>query len=323
MLSPLRSTLAALCLLLALSTSVAAQNTSSFRVQVTGTGRPILLIPGLASSGDTWTTTVAHLSGRFTCHVLTLAGFAGTPPIDAPLFPTVRRELAEYIREHHLDRPIVIGHTLGGMLAMALAADHPDLVGPLAIVDAMPFLAGPNLQVKTLAEARARAATIDAYMSAMSEQQWDAYATSGASTRSMVTSAMDAETLIMWSVATDRRTLTRALVEAYSVDLREDIAKITSPVLALGTWRGWHDQLAAHTIDVPKEAFIGSFAEQFARLPRLHFALHDTARHFIMWDDPAWFFREIDTFFADPMAATRDRGFPSAPKASARQPGSR
>jgi CheY-like chemotaxis protein len=63
-------------------------------VQVTGTGRPILLIPGLASSGDTWTTTVAHLSGRFICHVLTLAGFAGTPPIDGPLFPTVRRDLA-------------------------------------------------------------------------------------------------------------------------------------------------------------------------------------------------------------------------------------
>jgi pimeloyl-ACP methyl ester carboxylesterase len=52
--------------------------------------------------------------------VPTLAGFAGTPPIDTPLFPTVRRELAEYIREHHLDRPIVIGRSLGGMLAMAL-----------------------------------------------------------------------------------------------------------------------------------------------------------------------------------------------------------
>ena len=77
-----QSTLAALCLLLALATSVAAENTKSFQVQVTGTGRPILLIPGLASSGDTWTTTVAHLGGRFTCHVLTLAGFAGTAPID-------------------------------------------------------------------------------------------------------------------------------------------------------------------------------------------------------------------------------------------------
>jgi pimeloyl-ACP methyl ester carboxylesterase len=304
-----RSTLAALGLLLALATSAAARNTSSFRVEVTGTGRPILLIPGLASSGDTWKTTVAHLSTRFTCHVLTLAGFAGTPPIEGPLFPTVRRDLADYIRQQRLDRPIVIGHSLGGMLAMALATDHPDLVGPLVIVDGMPFLAGPNMQVKSLEEARPIVAKIDAYMSSMTAQQWNAYATSGASTRYMVTSASDAETLVTWSLATDRHTLTRALVEAYSVDLREDIARITSPVLALGTWRGWHDQLAANKIEVPKGAFLASFAEQFAKLPRLHFALHDTARHFIMWDDPTWFFREIDAFLADPIAVTRDRGF--------------
>ena len=191
-----RSTLAALCFLLALATSAAAENARSFQVKVTSSGRPVLLIPGLASSGDTWTTTVAHLGSRCTCHVLTLAGFTGTAPIDGPLFPTVRRELADYIREQRLDRPIVIGHSLGGMLAMALAADHPDLVGPVVLVDAMPFLAGPNLQVKNLEEARPTVAKIEAYMAAKTQQQWDAYATSGASTRYMVTSASDAQTLV-------------------------------------------------------------------------------------------------------------------------------
>src|SRR5690242_5501465 len=71
----------------------------SFRVAVSGRGRPMILIPGLASSGDTWTTTVARLRERYECHVLTLAGFAGVPPIPEPLFATVRSELAAYIRE--------------------------------------------------------------------------------------------------------------------------------------------------------------------------------------------------------------------------------
>ena len=304
-----RSTLAAVCFLLALAASAATENAKSFQVKVTGNGRPLLLIPGLASSGDTWTTTVAHLGSRCTCHVLTLAGFAGTASIDRPLFPTVRRQLADYIRERRLDRPIVIGHSLGGMLAMALAADRPDLVGPLVIVDALPFMAGPNMQVKNVEEARAAVARMEAYMSRLTQKQWDAYAKSGVSTRYMVTSASDADTLVKWSTATDRRTLIRALGEAYRIDLREDIAKITSPVLALGTWRGWHDQLAARKIEIPKEAFLGSFAEQFAKLPQLHFELHDTARHFIMWDDPAWFFAQIDAFLKDPIAVTRNRGF--------------
>jgi N-formylmaleamate deformylase len=308
-----RSTLITLCLLAAATLAVGtADDTRSFRVQVHGTGRPMVLIPGLASSGDTWTTTVAHLGTRCTCHVLTVAGFAGTPPIGGPVFATVRRQLAEYIREQGLDRPVVIGHSLGGMLAMAVAADHPDLVGPLVIVDGMPFLAGPNMQVNNVEEARPAIAKMEAYMSKMTQEEWDAYAKSGASTRYMVTSATDADTLVKWSTATDRHTLIRALADAYGVDLREEIARITSPALVLATWRGWHDQLAANRIEVPKAAFMETFASQFARLPRLHFALHDTARHFIMWDDPEWFFREIDAFLADPVAATRNRGLGGA-----------
>jgi hypothetical protein len=37
--------------------------------------------------------------------------------------------------------------------------------------------------------------------------------------------------------------------------------------------------------------------------------LHDTARHFIMWDDPMWFFSEVDAFITDPAASVRQRGF--------------
>jgi len=302
-----RLTLTALWVLLVTSIA-AADDTRAFRVHVSGTGRPVLLIPGLASSGDTWTTTVAHLNDRCTCHVLTLAGFAGTPPVRGPVFDTVRRQLADYIREQRLDRPVLIGHSLGGMLALALAADHPELIGPLVVVDALPFLAGPNMQVQSAEEAQAKAAAMAAYMSQMTDAQWASYAKSGASSRYMVTSAVDAETLVEWSSATDRQTLTRALTEAYAVDLREDVGRITSPVLVLATWRGWHDQLAANKIEVPKPAFIETFAAQYAKLRSLHFSLHDTSRHFIMWDDPGWFFREVDSFLADPVSATRNRG---------------
>jgi pimeloyl-ACP methyl ester carboxylesterase len=304
-----RSTFTTLYCLLVIASITSADGTRAFRVHVSGAGRPILLIPGLASSGDTWTTTVAHLGDRCTCHVLTLAGFAGTPPVGGPVFDTVRRQLADYIREQRLDRPIVIGHSLGGMLALGLAADHPDLVGPLVIVDALPFLAGPNLQVQSAGEAQAKAAAMEASMSKLTNEQWNRYAKSGASTRYMATSAADAARLIEWSGATDRRTLTRALSEAYAVDLREEVGRITSPVLVLATWRGWHDQLAANKVEVPRASFVETFAAQYARLHSLHFSLHDSSRHFIMWDDSAWFFSEVDSFLADPVSATHTGGF--------------
>ena len=96
-----------------------------------------------------------------------------------------------------------------------------------------------------------------------------------------------------------------------SLDLRDDVARIDTPTLVLGTWIGLHQQLAKYGTDVPRAAFVRTFAAQFARLPRLHFALSDTARHFIMLDDPRWFFGQLDAFLADPAASVRDRGFGS------------
>src|ERR1700735_3866114 len=86
----------------------------SFHVEISGKGKPIILIPGFASSGATWDSTVARYRDRYECHVLTLAGFAGEPRIDAPLLEPVRKDLAAYIREKKMDKPVIVGHSLGG-----------------------------------------------------------------------------------------------------------------------------------------------------------------------------------------------------------------
>jgi N-formylmaleamate deformylase len=287
----------------------AGESPQSFRVQVIGHGRPMILIPGLSSSGDTWQTTVAHYQDQFTCHVLTLAGFAGVPPITQPLLATVRTELATYIRTQRLDRPIVIGHSLGGTLALAVAVDHPDLVGPLVIVDSLPFLAGTTFQVSTLDDARAGIAAMRAYMTTQTVKQYEEGVRSGASTKFMVTSPSALETIKQWGLRSDQRTVADAMADLMSLDLRGDLARITVPTLVLGTWSGLHEQLKMYGNDIPRAKFIEAFATQFATLPRLHFALAETARHFIMFDDPPWFFQQVDAFVADPGLAVRVRGF--------------
>src|SRR4051812_44907803 len=111
-----------------LSTRAAEPSTNlSFVVKVTGKGTPIILIPGLSSSGAVWDGTVAHLKDHYECHVLTLAGFAGQPRIENPFLETVRNDLTAYIRQHKLDHSIIIGHSLGGFLALWLATHDPEL----------------------------------------------------------------------------------------------------------------------------------------------------------------------------------------------------
>jgi N-formylmaleamate deformylase len=287
----------------------ANQNARSFVVKVSGHGQPMILIPGFASSGETWDTTVAHYQNRYTCHVLTLAGFAGVPPIHTPLLSTAVEDLAAYIQQQHLTKPIIVGHSLGGNVAMDLAARHPDLVGPVVIVDSLPFYAGAWFDAKTLEDAKASIAAMHAYMSLQTHEQYVATARSGAATKFMVTDPARWQQIIGWSVATDQATAADTMAELVSQDLRPELSNITSPTLLFGTWIGLKAQLAQGNVAITRASVQETFEQQFANLPHLHFAMTDTARHFIMFDDPNWFFAQLESFLADPIAAVKDRGF--------------
>jgi pimeloyl-ACP methyl ester carboxylesterase len=76
----------------------------------------------------------------------------------------VAEELATYIELQHLEQPIVVGHSLGGNIAIDLASRHPALVGSVVIVDSLPFYAGAWFQAKSLEDARPMIASMHAYM---------------------------------------------------------------------------------------------------------------------------------------------------------------
>jgi pimeloyl-ACP methyl ester carboxylesterase len=275
------------------STALAATATenAAFRVKVTGHGRPLILIPGLSSSGDTWDTTVARYQDRFECHVLTVAGFAGVPRVPAPMLEKVRDGLAAYIRDNRLERPVIVGHSLGGYVALDLAARYPDLPGRIVIVDAYPFFAGIANPKTTLEEARANANSIKQHMGAQTQDQYERYVKSGVGTRDMVEKESDFERILAWGLKSDRTAVADAMAELFSADLREDLARIKCPALVLGAWAGF----AKYTDHARTEA---NLRAQYAKLAGVDIQVTDKAHHFIMWDDPEWMFGCLDAFLA-------------------------
>src|SRR5690606_20337836 len=111
-----------------------------FDAQVVGSGPPLILIPGLATSGEVWGDTVAQLRDRYELHVLTLAGFGGPQSVGAPFLPRVATALTEYADQHRLERPVLIGHSLGGFVALLAASEAPDRFAGVVSVDGLPFL---------------------------------------------------------------------------------------------------------------------------------------------------------------------------------------
>src|SRR6202012_5009843 len=153
------------------------------------------------------------------------------PRIASPMLDTVRDGIAEYIRKNRLERPVIVGHSLGGFLALAVAAKYPDLPGKLGIVDSYPFLPGVWNAGATAADVKQAVAQSRQFYRSQDQDTYERVTKSGVGTRPMVTKDSDLERLIAWGLASDRTAVADAMIELMEGDLREDIARIKSPTL--------------------------------------------------------------------------------------------
>ncbi|MFL6856494.1 MAG: alpha/beta fold hydrolase [Allosphingosinicella sp.] len=133
-----------LFLLLVLLAAPSAAAPTRFSVEIVGTGRDVILIPGLTASKEVWRGTIAAVPG-YRYHLVQVAGFAGTRArgnargeVVAPL----AEEIADYIVAQKLRNPAIVGHSMGGTVATIVAARHPALVGRVMIIDILPQPAG-------------------------------------------------------------------------------------------------------------------------------------------------------------------------------------
>jgi pimeloyl-ACP methyl ester carboxylesterase len=271
----------------AVPTSITAAR--PFVVTVEGHGPPVLLIPGLASSGDVWSGLLAHYRDRYECHVLTLSGFAGVPAVvDSNYLVTMRDAIERYIRERRLKKPIVVGHSLGGFLALSIASHAPSLVGAVINIDGLPFLPAALVPGATVETARPMAEQMRRSYTTMPREQ--AGAMQEASVRTNVRDTSRYELVREWMRTSDPATVSRAMYEMYTTDLRDSLGTITAPVLNLHAWVAYRDH------GTTRERTEAMTAQQYARLAHGTTRISDTAYHFIMYGDLAWMVGEMDRF---------------------------
>lgn len=269
----------------------ASSDTRPFVVERVGSGRPMILIPGLLSGGEVWNGTVERFKGSFEMHVLTLAGFAGVAPLQGDVFlQTERDAIIRYIRERRLEKPVIVGHSLGGFLAFWIAATAPDLVGPVVAVDGVPYL--PTLRDTTMTPAKARpyaeqmramSATLTAEQLAMQTAM-----VLRAQAKDSVHAAMGAR----WGRTSDGATMGRAVAEMMTTDLRQNVASIRSPVLLIAAGDG--------LTEVQRNEVLARYKAQVANIPNHRVIMALNARHFVMLDDPGFLFAAMNDFLIRP-----------------------
>ena len=106
-------------------------------VETRGSGPDVVFIPGLGSTGAAWRSTADRLDDRYRVHLVTLRGFGGTDiqgNATGGLAGPAAAEIERYIRQQGLVRPALIGHSLGGQIALRVAADMGDGVSRVMAV---------------------------------------------------------------------------------------------------------------------------------------------------------------------------------------------
>lgn len=264
-----------------------------FHVRIDGPEHPvgdIILIPGLTSSPEIWDGLTDQLKGRYRVHRVHVQGFAGAPAEDnatGPVAAPVAEDLARYIAEQHLDKPVVIGHSMGGTIALMLAARHPDSVGKLMVVDMVPFMGVMFGPPGTTAESVAPVADqVYAGMSTSPREAYNAQAT--ASINGMIMTESLRAGPIRDMETSDQQVAASSFRELIVTDLRPELSRITAPTEVL--YVKFND--ARMTNEITDTIYRMSYQS----LPGVQLKRIDDSAHFIMLDQPAAFAAEVNAF---------------------------
>lgn len=265
------------------------------QVEVVGQGRPVLMIPGLNSGADTWRETCAGLQAEpVQCHLVQLPGFAGQPAAadrKGDYLSDMRDRLLAYVADRKLDRPVIVGHSLGGVLALQMALKQPGTFERLVIVDSLPFFPALRNPALTAAQAQPMADGMRAQMLAQDAAAYEQGIAANA--KGMVHDAGRTQTIIDWGKASDRTATTDALHAMMVTDLRAPLAQLDTPTLVLGSWAAYAP--FGSTSDSTRAIF----QAQYAALPGVRIEMSEGGYHFLMWDDPKWVQAQVRDFIAD------------------------
>ncbi len=257
------------------------KHTAAIKIETIGKGKPILFLPGFTVPGSIWKETVENLTLKRKSYLFSYAGFNGNKPIEMPWYSTIKSSIIEYIRVNNLSDIIIIGHSMGGNLAVDIASELPNKVSKIVIVEALPCMREvmmPNVPAESLYYE----SPYNKQMLEMDNKQFENIAKMMASNMTLNTEKTDI--LTSWILEADRKTWVYGYTDLLKLDLRDKLSEIKCETLILGA--------SFPSKEIAKE----NYEKQYANLPDKVIKMASNSKHFIMFDQAEWFYKTINDF---------------------------
>jgi pimeloyl-ACP methyl ester carboxylesterase len=249
------------------------------------TGRtPIIFIPALFCGASQWQREIGSLGNRYDIYALTLPGFDGRPrDTRGDLMNRAVADVSTLIQTRHLDHPILVGHSLGGTLAILFAEHRSSEVRGIIAVDGG-YPVAPTARER---DERVRQAT--APYSGIARRAL------GDSLREhmlqyVITRKSDVDSVQTLAARSDPAAVVAWMREALRLDLTPQLQQITVPLTEIVPFDKDIDPYqGSPSLDAKRARY-----EAFVRhAPRGTVVMIDHARHFVMIDQPRLFDRAL------------------------------
>lgn len=104
-----------------------------------GSGPPVIILHGLLGMSDNWLSIARKVAAQGFCvHLPDLRNHGSSPHAETHRYPDMCEDLLDYLKEEQLESAPIIGHSMGGKLAMIFSLLYPERVEKLVVVDIAP-----------------------------------------------------------------------------------------------------------------------------------------------------------------------------------------
>lgn len=104
----------------------------------TGNGAPLVILHGLYGSSDNWMSIARLLEDRYTVYMVDHRNHGSSPHMTSHTYSDMVQDLLEFVTQLHLEDIVLLGHSMGGKVAMLFSLEYPKLVSKLIVVDIAP-----------------------------------------------------------------------------------------------------------------------------------------------------------------------------------------
>ena len=242
-------------------------------------GTPLILIPGVAGGAWTWQTAVRRFASEHIVYVLTFPGFDGRPALEGAGVAAAQQSVLDLIASRKLRRPVLVGHALGGTIALSIAVQHADLVGAVVSIDGLPVMPGteewgPGQRGGMAGSITGQVMAPTPAMFAAQQQQY--------MRGTGVVDMARADELAKLSARSDPHTVARFMAESIALDVRAGLPALTAPVLVVSPYL----MADGEQLSMTEQAKSAYYRTLMQGAPNVKVVSVAPARHFAMFDQP-------------------------------------